>query len=709
MARAAGGSLAGWRFVVDAGHGGSDSGAVGPTGLRESDVNLSVSLKLRELLEARGATVYMTRDTDAYVTISDRYNYANRLGVDRFISVHHNSTDDHVTNYTMVLIAKNASQESQELAERVVSSLSDELGIPKTTLGENGVWPVDYVGVLNHTNMPAILTEASFISNTAQESQLRNEDYLQREAQAICDGIEGVARIAIVSPGTTNILGGRQPVVLELYDTAGVRQVDYYLDGQLDGSETVAPFNHMLDTTKYSDGKRSLEVDVEYSDGKVYYTTRDLLISNAAKDWYFAEGTTIAGFDEYLTVMNPNETDTRFTVQYCYRDGSFENRDYVAPHKTRTTIYVNSQIGAGKDVSAVVHADNPLVVERPMYFTYTSQVTGRTWQGGHDVLGVNEPALNWYFAEGATTRNFEEYLCLVNPGDQAANLRIYYMPADGNVISRELTLAGHARQTIFVNQDAGPNLELSTKIVSSNGVPIVAERPLYFNFGGSWPGGSDVMGSTTESLKWYFAEGYTGTGFSEWLTLQNADTVPAEVTVTFMFGSGGSQTKGVQIPPQTRRNIDVNTEVGLNREVSVEISSNVPIVAERPLYYNYHAWAAGGDAVMGAASPRSDWFFAEGYTGPGFEEWLTLMNPATADSRVVATYIKGGGDTITQAYNVPAGSRYTIPVNQVVSSAEVSVVLHASRPVVAERPLYFIYGKDAGGSAGVGFSPGLPR
>ncbi len=708
-AHAAGGSLAGWRFCVDAGHGGSESGAVGPTGLEEDAVNLTVAVDLKALLEARGATVYMTREADVKVGISARYDYANNLDVDRFISIHHNATGDNVTNYTMVLVAKNASPESMDLGRSVVSSLSQELDIPKTTLGENGVWPVDYVGVLNHTNMPAILTEASFISKPAQEALLKDPNYLQKEAQAICDGVEGTARIAITNPSDTALLGGRQPIAVELFDTGSVNQVDYYIDSQLDGVQTNAPFSHTLDTTRYSDGKRTLQVDVKYTDGKVYSATRNLLISNAARNWYFAEGTTRKGFDEYLTIMNPNDTDTAFTVRYCFADGGVEQRSYTAPHHSRMTIWVNQEVGPEKDISCVIQAENALVVERPMYFNYASQISGGIWQGGHNVLGVNQPALNWYFAEGCTAKNFEEWLSLMNPGDQDAIVDIFYMPVSGKVISKQKTVGAHSRATVFVNGDAGSGLELSVKVISTNNVPIVVERPLYFNFGGSWPGGSDVMGSTTESLQWYFAEGYTGTGFSEWLCLQNAGSVPADVTIGYFYNGGGGSTQTLQIPPNSRRSVSVNQLAGVGREVSISVTSNVPIVAERPLYYNYHGWAAGGDAVMGISTPRSDWFFAEGYTGPGFEEWLTLMNPATVDSHVVVTFIRNNGDSVTLAYTVPAQSRYTILVNEACPSSEVSIVLHASRQVVAERPLYFIYGKDVGGSIAAGFSPGLPR
>ncbi len=703
----AAGGLTGVRICIDPGHGGSggDSGGSGPAGLYEKDINLKVGLYLRDILASDGAEVKMTRSTDVAVGFTERANIANDFHANLFVSIHHNAVGDPSINGTETWVGNNASSDSWDLAERVQTQLLQEFGLPDRGVQTNHV---PAITVLEKTVMPAILTEASFYSNPAEEQRLGGATYQRREAEAIARGIKGTSRIAIVSPNESQLLSGVQNVQLNLMDPNAL-SVHFLVDGQDDGTETVSPFTHVVDTTKYPDGKRMLEVEVTYANDKIYSATRDLQVSNAARNWYLAEGTTIKGFDEYLTIMNPNEADTPFQLRYCFADGSYSDRAYTAPHHTRMTIRVNTDVGPDKDVSCVIQADAPLVAERPMYFNYTSQVAGDIWQGGHDVLGVNEPALSWYFAEGCTAKNFEEYICLVNPGDRDAAIEVVYMPAVGKPITREHTVGAHARKTIFVNNDAGPDLELSVKIISTNNVPIVAERPLYFNFGGSWPGGSDVVGATDASLQWYFAEGYTGTGFSEWLCLQNPDTVPADVTVTYYFKDGSSKARILQIAPLSRYSVSVNQDVGADREVSVSVTSNIPVVAERPLYYNYHNWAAGGDAVMGASSPRSDWFFAEGYTGPGFEEWLCLMNPSTVDSRVVATYIKNDGDSITLAYQVPAHSRFTILVNEACASSEVSVVLHASRPVVAERPLYFIYGKDAGGSAGVGFSPGLPR
>src|SRR5262249_23614207 len=85
--------LNGYRLFVDPGHGGSDSGAVGPTGLTEAFVNLEVGLYLRDWLEYFGATVGMSRTTDVFVPLTARAAMANQFGAQRFVSTHENWVD----------------------------------------------------------------------------------------------------------------------------------------------------------------------------------------------------------------------------------------------------------------------------------------------------------------------------------------------------------------------------------------------------------------------------------------------------------------------------------------------------------------------------------------------------------------------------------------------------------------------------------------
>lgn len=180
----AGGALTGHRLMLDPGHGGSDPGAVGPTGLREADVNLRVGLSLRSLLvQYSGATVYMTRDKDMDVTLEQRTTQANQLGVERFISIHHNASSNWEANGVETYAYTYASADSLDLRNKVYGELLNWSRLPGRGPNTANFW------VLKYTQMPAILTEASFISNPYQESRLRDPDYNFREALAIYKGI----------------------------------------------------------------------------------------------------------------------------------------------------------------------------------------------------------------------------------------------------------------------------------------------------------------------------------------------------------------------------------------------------------------------------------------------------------------------------------------------------------------------------------------
>lgn len=181
---AAGGPLTGVSFVVDPGHGGSDPGAVGPTGLQEKVVNLRVGLALREaLVTYGGATVYLTRSDDKGVELAQRVALANELGVDVFVSVHHNAATNRDANGTETYSRLGSDATTRSLRDHVHEEL-----VRFTRLPDRGVKEANFY-VLRYTNMPAILTEASFISNPYQEARLRQENYTSGEALAIYKGI----------------------------------------------------------------------------------------------------------------------------------------------------------------------------------------------------------------------------------------------------------------------------------------------------------------------------------------------------------------------------------------------------------------------------------------------------------------------------------------------------------------------------------------
>jgi len=114
------------------------------------------------------------------------------------------------------------------------------------------------------------------------------------------------------------------------------------------------------------------------------------------------------------------------------------------------------------------------------------------------VMGAPAPAKRYYFAEG-TTRNvpgngeFEEWLTLQNANAGPITIDATYQLGEGQGDNaRSCDVAAGTKQTVYVNEQAGPGLQLSAQVVSDK--PVVAERPMYFNYGGTWTGGHDVLG-----------------------------------------------------------------------------------------------------------------------------------------------------------------------------------------------------------------------
>lgn len=178
-----GAGLSGKKIYIDPGHGGSDPGAVGPTGLQEKAVNLRVGTVLKNcLVEYGGATVRMSRTGDTYVSLDARAADANKWGADRFISIHHNASTNSSVNGTETY-SYPGSTIGADLRDKVQKQLLAWGG-----LNNRGGKTANFA-VLRKTNMPAILTEASFITNPAEEKRLRDANYTWRQGYYIYKGI----------------------------------------------------------------------------------------------------------------------------------------------------------------------------------------------------------------------------------------------------------------------------------------------------------------------------------------------------------------------------------------------------------------------------------------------------------------------------------------------------------------------------------------
>jgi len=212
------------KIVIDPGHGGHDTGTIGPSGLQEKDLVLDVSRRLGKLLVARlGAEVVYTRGDDTFIPLETRTAIANQENADLFVSVHANSSRDpdargvetyylnfssspdalevaarenavseksihELQDLVKKIALKEKIEESHEFAADVDRSLHSGLAAKNPGLRDRGVKKAPFI-VLIGANMPSILAEISFVSNPGDERRLQTADYRQRIAESLYRGI----------------------------------------------------------------------------------------------------------------------------------------------------------------------------------------------------------------------------------------------------------------------------------------------------------------------------------------------------------------------------------------------------------------------------------------------------------------------------------------------------------------------------------------
>lgn len=175
------------KICIDAGHGGSDPGAVGQNGTKEKDVNLQIALYLQAALERHGITVIMTRKQDVAkkLTIDERCILANSADVDYLVSIHANADSDRddKTGHGTETYAYSKTSKGYQLAQAIQQEL-----IAANGLTDRGV-KVKQWDILKGTKAPAVLVETAFLNNSAEEKLLTTASFQKLTAEAIAKGI----------------------------------------------------------------------------------------------------------------------------------------------------------------------------------------------------------------------------------------------------------------------------------------------------------------------------------------------------------------------------------------------------------------------------------------------------------------------------------------------------------------------------------------
>ncbi len=422
--------------------------------------------------------------------------------------------------------------------------------------------------------------------------------------------------------------------------------------------------------------------------------------------WYFAEGSTQPGFDQFLLLSNMGEEDMEVTVTYLTEDGEERSFPHALPAHSRRTVYVNSEMPGESGLGSIVSGEQGLVCERSMYYRYGSI------SGGDIVTGATAPSLDLFLAEGFTGipgSEFDEWILVLNPAESEAEVTVDYLFPGGDSLSKVHRVAPRSRATVSVDAEVGEGQEVSARLRSS--IPVVVERAMYFRYWNGWAGGHTGMACTGSRTDWYLAEGYTGqerSRFDTWILVANENDSPTPVTVTYMLPGGTNQVVTHTAPARGRLTISADRDLGEGKEFSARLHSELPVVAERAMYFDYWNMWDGGHNGLALPSPVAERYFAEGYTGnpsSRFQTWLLLQNTAEERKGVRVEYMLGSGEVMRQTLDLDPLSRTTLYVNQVLGGESLEFAIRVSTSdgspcVLAERSMYFEYTGSFGSSRG---------
>ncbi len=317
-------------------------------------------------------------------------------------------------------------------------------------------------------------------------------------------------------------------------------------------------------------------------------------VTAPATTWYMPEGSTAWGFECFLLIQNPNATSTRATVTWMIQEqapagGRLHRPRQLPGHLQHGRLHRGGrrlhQGGSG-------HPGHPRaghVPERP--------------QGGPRLRGHHHRGSDYYLAEGCSGFGFTTWVLVQNPQPTPTDVTITYQAASGPVAGPSFTMPPNSRVSVNVNDTTaipGPDPSFSTRVHGS--APIIAERAMYWN-GGADCGQvcHDSIGLSAPHATWYLADGQTSDGRETWTLVQNPDSSPVTVEITYMTPTGaGNVTRTETIPAGSRRSFNMADHSGISGRAAIMVACTTAgekVMVERAMYWNDRG--AGTDTIGG--------------------------------------------------------------------------------------------------------------
>jgi hypothetical protein len=312
----------------------------------------------------------------------------------------------------------------------------------------------------------------------------------------------------------------------------------------------------------------------------------------------------------------------------------------------------------------------------------------------------------WYLAEGTNAWGFNTYITIENPFGLQTQAKVTYMDSSpqasgtGILATRIITLPAFSQTTVSSVDDIGV-VDFSTRVECSDAIAV--DRTMFWTGeGASTPGYHSSIGTTTPSKTWYLPEGSSAWGFETWTALLNPNATQARLTITYMTQDGPIQVPKT-VPANSRATYNMASDIG-TADASIQVTSDQPVVAERSMYRNNKR---EGSCSIGTTAATNDFFLAEGATGydVGFITYVLVQNPAGSTNDVTLTYQTASGEVAGPAFTMQPNSRKTVRVNdQLPPNTSVSTHVHGSKPVIAERAMYWDNGTGEAFHASIGLA-----
>ncbi|MBN2167946.1 MAG: hypothetical protein JW738_01770, partial [Actinobacteria bacterium] len=387
-------------------------------------------------------------------------------------------------------------------------------------------------------------------------------------------------------------------------------------------------------------------------------------------------------------------------TEWCYGVQVFSNMLYVGASNENTGAQIWRYDGTNwKKVANAGFGDAGNSTVRSLTSDGSSLYAGTTnMTGGAQVFKAGSPGNIWYLAEGTSAWGFSTYMTLENPGSSEAHARITYMTSSGPVDGGTVTLPARSQTTVNPKDTVG-EVDFSTKVQCLENSQIAVDRTMYWDFGAGTEAHSSVA-VKNPAYAWFLPEGSSAWGFECWLLIQNPNSSEATCRVTYMVEGEGPQVFEKKVAANSRASYNMAEDIGA-KDASIRVEADMPVIPERAMYRNSRR--EGHDSI-GTTAATADFYLAEGTSAWGFTTYVLVQNPNPAPCDVTLTYMTNNGPVPQAPFSMPANSRKTVRVNDVLPNTDFSTHVEGTLPVIAERAMYWDNGTGEACHDSIGMS-----